>query len=678
MSKDKESDLFSAFTPPSYEEWKEAAEKSIKGKPLKKLIKKNYEGVEIKPIYTKDDLPDFDETYPGFYPYDRNSNALGDLESKPYISQKIPANTPEDFNEKAKKSATKGQNAFKLALYDGGEQPIINDLSDLEKALKEIDLARYPLNVNAKQSAFSFFGALFKFIDKSSYDWADLKGGVYFDPLALTSEKGALPYSIDFALDVSADIAKLLAKNKSEFSFIGVDTSVYKNGGCDIAEEIAFALAAGTEYLRELSNRGVELNNAAKSIKFIFAVDSEFFPEIAKFKTARILWAKIVKEFGDDEEAQKMNVYAKTAETNKSNLDPYVNLLRFSSEALSCYLGGANSMEIGYFDDNLRPVGEFSARVSRNIQNVILEECNVADTIDPAKGSYYIEYLIKELSEKSWQIFKEIEKKGGMRETLKSGYVQDLIKEKVQLRLKNLTKRKDSIIGVNKYPNIYEEDLREERSEETQSEAPEEAKIKELAERLKKSDNLINEISKLFEEGETLATIDAALGSLSEDSTEIEPIPPFRKSEVFELLRSKADEYKKKHGEYVKVFIAAIGHVRTHKARADFIADFFAVGGFETIYEGDCETTKKAAEMFGRNDAQIAVICSTDDKYPELVPKLTKALKEEKSDALVALAGNPRDKQKEYEEAGVNEFIYMGANAYDILSRLQNKINQTK
>ena len=198
------------------------------------------------------------------------------------------------------------------------------------------------------------------------------------------------------------------------------------------------------------------MDDAAPRIRFAFSIGSNFFMEIARLRAARLLWAKIVQAFGGGEEAQKMSIHARTSAWNQTVYDPYVNLLRATTEAFSSAVGGCDSLHVSPFDELVRAPDEFSRRIARNTHTVLREESQVTRTVDPAGGSWYVETLTDAVGHKTWAIFQEIEKQGGMAKALAAGWPQAQVADTAAKRAANIAKRKDIFVGSNMYPNLKE------------------------------------------------------------------------------------------------------------------------------------------------------------------------------------------------------------------------------
>ena len=517
-----------------------------------------------------------------------------------------------------------------------------------------------------------------------------MKGLVGADPVGVWAKDGALHISLDTAFDEMAHTVVWAKEQAPELKTVLVSGDVYANGGANDVQEVAYALATAVCYVRQLAQRNIDIHTIAKSMMFTFSMGANFFMEIAKLRALRVLWARIMEAFGAEEADRAVHVHGRTSAFTKTVYDPYVNLLRNTTQAFSGVVGGLNSLEVSPFDQPIRKADDFSRRIARNIQVMLQTEFELRQPVDPVGGSWYVETLAAELCEKIWAEFQTIESKGGIVAALKEGYPQAQVKAVLDERFKNLAYRRDVAVGNNMYANMTEElldpkpenqeTLRQKRVahiEEYLASAEPDAISKAQA-TLEASTTEPGALIGLIELGAlqklTIRQIRKSLDAGDISSETIEPITAHRWTEQFEALRMRTENYKQRTKDNVKVFLANMGPIPQHKPRADFSTGFFEVGAFEVIKNDGHETTADAAKAARESGADVVVICSTDDTYPELVPPLAKELKETMPNVTVILAGAPpKDLEPVYREAGVDDFISVRANCYEILNTLQDK-----
>ena len=566
----------------------------------------------------------------------------------------------------------------------------MSTLDDCKQLIERFNLKENPLYIETGASAAILLGMLAATVKGSKKQTSDLKGLVGADPVGVWAKDGALHISLDTAFDEMAHTVVWAKEQAPELKTMLVSGDVYANGGANDVQEVAYALATAVCYVRQLAQRNIDIHTIAKSMMFTFSMGANFFMEIAKLRALRVLWARIMEAFGAEEEDRAVHVHGRTSAFTKTVYDPYVNLLRNTTQAFSGVVGGLNSLEVSPFDQPIRKADDFSRRIARNIQVMLQTEFELRQPVDPVGGSWYVETLAAELCEKIWAEFQTIESKGGIVAALKEGYPQTQVKAILDERFKNLAFRKDVAVGNNMYANMTEELLdpkpenqetlcqkRAAQIDEYLAGAESDAVVKAQA-TLEASTTEPGALIGLIELGAlqklTIRQIRKALDAGDISSETIEPIIAHRWTEQFEALRMRTESYKQRTKDNVKVFLANMGPIPQHKPRADFSTGFFEVGAFEVIKNDGHETTADAAKAARESGADVVVICSTDDTYPELVPPLAKELKETMPNVTVILAGAPpKDLEPVYREAGVDDFISVRANCYEILHTLQDK-----
>ena len=512
-----------------------------------------------------------------------------------------------------------------------------------------------------------------------------VQGIIGADPIGVLAADGKLDAPLASYYDSLAAAASWSVKNAPHLRTIFVRSDVYSNGGANDVQEVASVLSTAAAYLRALCERGLTIDEAASQIAFGFSMGANFFLQIAKLRAVRPIWAQIVKAFGGNAESQKMRIHARPALFFKTIYDPYVNMLRNTTEIFSGVVGGIDSFESAPFDEPIRKGDEFSRRIARNIQIMLQEEFGMLQPIDPAGGSWAVETLTRQMKEKIWAEFQNIEKAGGIVEALRGGSVQEGIAKILADRFKNADLRKDRIVGNNMYPNMTEV-LLDRREEDTA--AMKKARTEAInaylsdidADHCKqalaafKADGALGHGIEAAFAGATIAELMAAVTEGKGAGETVAAIAPHRWSERFEALRQRTEDYKAAKNDNVKIFLANMGPIPQHKARADFTTGFLQVGAFEVLGNDGFKTVEEAAEAARESGADAVVICSTDATYPEIVPALAPKLHEVLPDARVFLAGAaPKDLLETYNNAGIDEYISVKANCYEILESLQKK-----
>ncbi|MEN8191985.1 MAG: methylmalonyl-CoA mutase family protein [Bacteroidota bacterium] len=693
------------FTPPSFDEWKDKVVKDLKGKPYEKLISNTIDGIQLQPIYTKADTDGKDiQQFPieGSY---RGTSANGYYGKDWLINQRIELADVDEYNTALKDALQRGQNSIYISVdkatkfgldadyaktEDVGKGGLsISGLSSFSRLLTDIDITKYPIFISTGFSSVPITSILYAYCKNNNIDITKVHGSVEADPIGYWASEGELPVPVVSAISGLKNSMDWKIKNAPSLKTINVSTIPYINGGANAVQELAYAVATSAEYIRNLLDSGADINDVAQNMKITMSAGSSFFTEVSKFRAVKLLWKNLIAAFGGNEKSQKVCLFVSTSQFNKTLFDPYVNMLRTTTESFSAIVGGIDSLQVFPFDSVFSLSDDFSRRIARNTQIILKEESHFNSPIDPAGGSYYVENLTEELAKNAWGKFQEIEKNGGMIESLKKGLIQEEVEKTYQKRLKAISKRKSVIVGTNMYANpteallegktVNHKALQEKRAEYLQKFRVEKnqtvnEKILTALGTLSKECNeeSIDIAADAILNGATLGEVtNSCRVNVSDiEKTNITPILKHRAAEPFEDLRLQADKIKSETGEKPKVLLAPIGSLKEYKARADFSRNFFEVGGFDVVYPNGFNTIEEAVGNTIDENCKTVVICSTDDKYTEIVPTFCEQLKKKKNDIAIVLAGYPKDKVEDYKSNGIDEFIFLGADAYTILNKL--------
>ncbi|MDD2763701.1 MAG: methylmalonyl-CoA mutase family protein [Opitutaceae bacterium] len=491
---------------------------------------------------------------------------------------------------------------------------------------------------------------------------APAAGAVAADPLGWLLGHGSLPMPLTDCLDDLAEGLQAAEKAGVSARVVGVGAQLWHECGATAVQELAFALATGAEYWRALLDRGLMPGRIAPRTQLGFAVGVDFFLEIAKLRAARVLWAGMTGAFGAEAEARKAYLAVRTARWDKTLYDPHVNLLRVTTQALSAVVGGADAIDIRPFDEVTGAPTELGRRMSRNLHGILAEEFALENQIDPAGGSWYVEVLTGQLAQQAWALFQEIEKRGGMAAAVLAGYPQQLVAKAAEDRQAQIDTRRRPILGTTVQPN-----LREEPKAAPTAPAPAGAKRKSVPKPIKSFSAL-----RAAARRTTLSTLRLAWTQQRAAGPVATALQPFRAAEGFENVRRAGDDFLARTGRRARVFLARMGPPKQHQARADFSAGFFAAGGFEIDGKKSFTTVAEAAEAAVASGAAVAVLCSTDETYPELAPAFARAVKAARPAPAVVLAGHPGEREAEFRAAGFDEFIHLRVNVRTTLARLQH------
>ena len=599
--------LFQDFPPVSTEEWMSRIISDLKGADFNsRLIRKTGEGFDLRPFYRREDIADLAHmsTRPGAYPYVRgdrteNNNWL--------IRQDIEVVDYNEANRKAKSLLARGADSLGLIIKDPGS---IN-ADNIEILLEGIDPANTELNFISQGSAKEILGHILTLVEKKGTDKEKVRGALEADPLSRLMLNGNLCTSIDEGISYLASLTAS-ASSLPLFRTVQADASNFVNAGGGTVQELAFALSMGNEYLVWLTGKGITCDEAAATIRFRFGTDPDYFYGIAKLRAARLLWSAVVNAHNpSDLTKSRMEIHCITGRWNKTAYDPYINLLRTQTEAMAAVLGGTDSLTVEPFDVVFREPDEFSERLARNQQLMLKEEAFFGMVADPAAGSYYIEKLTSLMARESWKLFTEIEEKGGFLSALKEGYIQNLVEEKAYQKRRNISERREILVGTNLFPDRNEKYIH----------------------------TIVKDIRKVEND--------------AEGRIRVIPLKPGRGALEIEKLRSAAENSDKSPA----VFILGFGKTGICQERSQFSTDFFACGGYR-IEGCQCfQTVKEVAETVRKSVAQFIAVCSSDGEYYSLVSSILDKIT---GKTLVVVTGNNQCIE-ELRDIGVNYFIDSGS-----------------
>ena len=617
MSNSKEK-LFTEFQAPTTQEWLDKIEVDLKGADFnKKLVWRTNEGFNVQPFYRREDVlklktPD---SLPGEFPFVRGNKKD---DNTWYIRQDIVADDAAEANKKALDILNKGIDS--LGFYIPGEKV---SAAFIETLLDQIFCDIVEVNFHTCQRhALELAQILTAYFEKKGYDKEKIVGSIDFDPMKKMVMKGKDTSEV---LATAPQLVEAL-KDYPQFRCICVNTVALNNAGAYIVQELGYALAWGNEYLQQLVDAGVDVDLAAKKIKFNMGVSENYFMELAKFRAARMLWAQIVKQYEPKCDcACKMCVNAVTSEYNQTLFDSYVNLLRSQTEAMSAALAGVHSMVVTPFDVTYEAPTDFSERIARNQQLLLKEECHFNTVVDPGAGSYYVEHLTDSLAVEGWKIFLKVEEEGGFLAAVKAGTVQDDINATNVKRHGDAAKRKEFLLGTNQFPNFTEKS-----------------------------------------EGKRAVGCGCCCGK-AKDSSEpaFKAISSTRLAADFEDLRIHTEETK-----VPVAFMLTIGNLAMRQARAQFSCNFLACAGYKVIDNLGFKTVEEGVDAALEAKADIVVICSSDDEYAEYAIPAFKYLD---GRAMFVVAGAPAC-MDDLKAAGIENFIHVRCNVLETLKEYNQKL----
>ncbi|MCD8482495.1 MAG: acyl-CoA mutase large subunit family protein [Verrucomicrobia bacterium] len=613
------------------------------------------------------------------------------------VSQELTGGTPEAFNAIALEALECGQNELNIWLDAPSRRGLDADeardgvgvcgvslatLSDMRTALKGVHLAMVSLYLRPGLSGVAVLAQLLALAEEQGVAPADLRACVEIDPCAWLVETGTLPQGIKSAYGEMASALQSVSTRFPGVQVIGVQGHGYHNGGASSTQELAAILATGSAYLSAMQEAGIDPAITCRHMRLSVSVGGNYFIEIAKIRALRWLWSQVLTAFGVAAEDQVMHIHARTGLWNKTIFDPYVNLLRTTTEAFSAVLGGCDSLHVGCFDEMVREADTFSRRIARNTQHVLMEECDMTRVIDPAGGSWAVEVLTDNMARQAWKGFQEIEARGGIISALESGWLQTEIAKVATEKSKGLESRRDVLVGTNVYPNATEKPLPPAKTDYQAIAAKRKATVQAARSPVQLNltgltgTALIETVIQAVKKGATLGQINAALLE-SNAGVQAPAIKLSRGAEPFERLRVASAVFAAANGHPPQVFQANMGPSRKYRLRADWTTAFFHVGGIEVLADVDFASVEEAVQAALTANAKVVVITSDDESYPATVPALAQALKTALPEVSVLVAGAAGEAEAEWQQSGVDGYINVRVDIYHTLKALLNKLGAT-
>lgn len=556
-----EKETFQEFEGVSYEAWKRLAEKTLKGKAFDSLLKETYETIMLKPLYTKEDA------------YTMKEAAALLPEAAGGIAQEISAHSPHEANRALLQAIEHGQAVVHVladcATLHGSDSdesegalqsgiPLCSK-EDIESAFNEIDLSKYPVLLYTGYVSSPLLAMILSYGKEKGFAFESMRGTIGADPLGYLAENGVLPIKLEECYEAMSRAILWSKLHAPKVKTVFVRTDAYHNAGANAVQEMAAALATAVEYMREGMKRGLEVDAIARQFTFSFSAGTHLFTEIAKLRAIRVLWKKAAESFGVAD--GKTHIHVRTSKRTKTQYDPYVNLLRATTEAFSAITGGADTLHVSTYDEAFGVSRENSERWARNIQHILCGESHLAKVLDPARGSYYAEALTKELAEQAWNLFRRIEEKGGMSIVLKQGWFQEEIAKVAVKRLENVSSLGQKIVGINVYVNKAERKASQNNKQNEMQQRV--AYIKQYKEQ--RNPSLQHPVEKAFEMNEMIlaftkgATIGEITSAWKGEGEKVQALQQIRDAEPFEALREAAEKYERLKGTLPQAAIVQIG-----------------------------------------------------------------------------------------------------------------------
>lgn len=622
--------LASDFDTATREQWLALVDKALKGGDFeRRLVSKTEDGVRIEPLYRRGDaLPGRDTELPGAEPFTRGMSPM--REGLGWDIRQFHSGTdPDAVSREILEDLEGGANSIALHVAGPGTSGLPATKDAITKALSTVLLDYAGVSFVAGENTGLCADALAALWDAKGIAASERRGHFNSSPLGVLAGTGHLSEPIGASYKECARLVRA-AHGLPRVTALLADGVTFHNGGATAGQELAAMLSTLTAYLRALEADGIAPSDAIPKIALSVAADTDQFLTMVKLRAARRLVWRVAEACGAGEHASSIHLSAVTSWRMLAKRDPWTNILRSTIATAGAAIGGADAITVLPFTYALGQTDSFARRVSRNIQIVLQEESNLARVIDPAGGSWYFEKLTDELAQKAWAQFQEFEAKGGMLAALQSGFVQDTIAQAAATRRTAAAQGYVEMTGVSAFPL-------------------------------------------LGEDGVTAEPWPAATPPPQNPALAVRRLEGQRIAQPFEDLRDKADQFAAKSGGPATVFLASIGKVIDHTQRSTWVQNYLAAAGIKALTTDGYADANEAAAAFSTSGAKCACICSSDTLYAEHAEAVAMSLKAAGAD-LVLMAGRPGDAEAALQSAGVDQFLFAGADAVEVLSGLQAKL----
>lgn len=623
MATESNERLFAEFPEVTTEQWEAVINVDLKGADYnKKLVTKTIEGINIKPYYRRADLAQLStaKAQPGQFPYVRGNHAEGN----PWLVRqdfRVTADNVTEINKRALDVLNRGVES--LGFYICSCCNLTSEF--FSTLLRNIDMNLVEVNFTGGSTTERAFPAILNHLKQ--FDPQQLRVSIDYSPLSNLTLKGKFDSDREAKLDTVVSLYEAV-RDYPNFHVLAVNSCEFNSCGASAAQELGYALSQAAEYLDALPERGLSIDELAKRIRFNMAISANFFMELAKFRAARLLWAKMVDAYSPvSRESAKMYIHAETSRWNQTVYDAYVNMLRSTTESMSAVIAGVDSLNVLPFDTPYQAATPFSERIARNQQLLLKEESYLDKIADPAAGSYYVETLTNSVAQVAWKLFIDTEEQGGYKAAFCAGKVQEQITAVANKRDMNFVQRRETILGTNQFPNF-------------------------------------NEVA----DPKVIAAEVVTRKSAQQPTDGIAmPLVPYRGSQALEALRYRTDI----SGKRPKVFMLTLGNLAMRRARAQFACNFFAIAGFEVIDNIGFKTIDDGLKAAADQKSDVVVICSSDDEYATLAPEACEKLGNK---AMFVVAGDPACRT-DLEAKGINLYIHVKSNVLETLEYYQKQLN---
>jgi len=702
-------------------DWKKLAEKELRGRPLDDLTWHTAEGIDVKPLYTADDVEGLEHMggIPGQAPFTRGPRATM-YTGRPWtIRQYAGFSTAEESNAFYRRALDAGQQgvsvAFDLATHRGydSDHPrvegdvgkagvAIDSVEDMKILFDEIPLKDISVSMTMNGAVIPVLACFIVAGEEQGCSIADLSGTIQNDILKEFMVRNTYIYPPEPSMRIVSDIIGYTATNMPRFNSISISGYHMQEAGANLVQELAFTLADGREYVRAAIASGMDVDAFAGRLSFFFAIGMNFFMEAAKLRAARLLWTRIMAEFEPKKPGSSMlRTHCQTSGVSLQEQDPYNNVVRTAYEALAAVLGGTQSLHTNSFDEAIGLPTAHSSRIARNTQLILQEETGITNVVDPLAGSYYVEKLTADLAEAAWKIIEEVEEMGGMTKAVASGMPKLRIEEAAAQKQARIDRGQEVIVGVNKYRRDKEEEIdvldidnvavrasqieRLEKIRASRDQAACDAALAALETAAGGTENLLAAAVEAARARATVGEISDAMEKVfGRHRAEVKTLAgvygaAYEGDDDFAQIQRNVETFAEEEGRRPRMLVVKMGQ-DGHDRGAKVIATAFADIGFDVDVGPLFQTPEEAAQDAVDNDVHVIGISSQAAGHKTLAPKLVAALKEAGAGDILVVCGGviPQQDYQFLYDAGVKAIFGPGTNIPHAAANILNLIRKTR
>ena len=688
---------------PTRDDWKALADKEVKGRDLSWHTP---EGIDVKPLYTQEDVEGVDPGLPGFAPFTRGVKASM-YAGRPWtIRQYAGFSTAEESNAFYHRNLKAGQKglsvAFDLAThrgYDSDHPRVTGDVGKAGVAIDTIDDMKILFDgipLDQMSVSMTMNGAVIPILaffivagEEQGVPQEKLDGTIQNDILKEFMVRNTYIYPPEPSMRIISDIFAFTSANMPKFNSISISGYHMQEAGATQVQELAFTIADGMEYVKYGVASGLDIDKFAGRLSFFFAIGMNFFMEIAKLRAARTLWHRAMTELGAKDERSKMlRTHCQTSGVSLTEQDPYNNVMRTTIEAMAAMLGGTQSLHTNALDEAIALPTDFSARIARNTQIVIQEETGMTKVVDPLGGSYYVEALTKELVDRAWEIIQKVDREGGMAKAVAAGWPKAMIEEAAAAKAARIDRKEEIIVGVNKYRLAQEDPIdildvdnhavreaqiaRINKVKAGRDEAACQAALDALREGARGKENLLGLAVECARKRATLGEISKAMedvfGRFDTVPTPVKGIygGAYGDDARWSGLIDGVGAIERRNGKKPKMLVAKMGQ-DGHDRGANLVSSAFGDLGFQIVPGPLFQTPKEAAELALKEDVDVVGASSLAAGHKTLIPELINHLREAGRPDIKVIAGGviPSQDYQALRDAGVQAIFGPGTNLVD-------------